>query len=111
MNYLTGLKLRNITNGNILETESIILKNENVSLYFEEHDNYGKKDYIIEYAYVLEEPNYEDIHNSISNIEDTFGNKKEDEKSYYQKYEYTGKSSDFIIIIKEDKRRFNYKLQ
>ena len=102
MNYPTGLKLRNITNGNIMEIESILLKNENASLYFETHDNYMQNDYVIEYAYVLEEPNYDDIHNYINSIEDIYGNKKEDEKNYYQKYEYTGKSSDFHIIIKED---------
>ena len=102
MKYPTGLKLRNITNGNILETESILLKNENASLYFEAHENYIQNKYVIEYAYVLEEPNYEDIHNYISDIEDNYGNKKSDEKNYYQKLEYTGKSSDFTIIINED---------
>ena len=102
MNYPTGLKLRNITNGNILETESIILKNENVTLFFETNENYQQNRYVIEYAYILEEPNYDDINNYISDIEDIYGNKIEDEKNYYKKYEYTGKSSDFTIIIKDD---------
>ena len=51
--------LTNVTNRNIIEVESVILKDENVSLNFKTHENYGKKDYVIEYAYVLEEPNYD----------------------------------------------------
>ena len=38
-----GIYVTNITNQNIILNESIILKNENVSLYFDTHDNYSKK--------------------------------------------------------------------
>ena len=100
MDYLTGLYLKN--GGNILVKESILLKNENATLYFETHENYAKKNYIIEYAYVLTEPKYDDIVNYITSIEDTYGNKIEDEKNYYKNYEYIGKSSYYIIILKED---------
>ena len=102
MNYLTGLYLSNIESRNILEVGSIILKDQNVSLYFETHENFAKNNYTFEYAYVLTEPKYDDILNYTSNIEDTYGNKKEDEKNYYRNYDYVGKSSYFTIIIKED---------
>ena len=102
MNYPIGLKLTNVTNGNFIEVESIILKDENVSLYFEKHDNYKQQNYVVEYAYVLEEPNYEYLKNYYSNIEDSKGNQINDENDYYKKYEYTGKSSDFAIIIKKN---------
>ena len=102
MNYPIGLYLTNITNGNILEVESIILKNENVSLYFEAHENFAKKDYIIEYAYVLEEPDYDDISTYTTDIDDSHGNNIENEKNYYTRYEYTGKSSYFVLKITED---------
>ena len=102
MKYPIGLKLTNTTNGNILEVESVIIKDENVSLYFQNHENYEQNNYIIEYAYVLEEPSYEFLENYYYNIEVSKGNQIEDEKDYFQKYEYTGKSSDFTIIIKEN---------
>ena len=98
MKYPIGLKLTNISNANILKEESIILKDENISLYFETHDNYEQKNFVIEYAYVLEEPNYENLKNYYSFIEGSI----EDEKDYYKKYEYTGKASYFTIIIKEN---------
>ena len=50
MNYPQGLNLTNTTNRNILKIESIISKDENVSLYFNTHENFAKNDYIIEYA-------------------------------------------------------------
>ena len=61
-----------------------------------------KKDYVIEYAYVLEEPNYNTLNNYIIYTDDTFGNIIEDEENYYQKYEYIGKSSDFTVIISDN---------
>jgi hypothetical protein len=97
-----GLNLTNVANGNILEVESVILKDENVSLNFETHKNYEKKDYIIEYAYVLEEPNYEDIINYYTYIDESKGNQQTNEQNYYKKYEYTGRSSNFALIIKEN---------
>ena len=100
MNIPTSLYLRNIINGNILINESIVLKNENVSLHFNSNEEYKKGNYIIEYAYVLTEPNYEDI-NNYTNTTKTYGDNI-DEKNYYKYNEYTGKSSDFILIISND---------
>ena len=42
------------------------------------------------------------MNNYYNDIEIYKGNKIEDEKNYYRKYEYTGKSSYFNIIIKEN---------
>ena len=102
MNYPEGLSLVNITNRKILKIESIISKDENVSLYFDTHENYAKNDYIIEYAYVLEEPNYDEIKNYYNDTDYTYGENIESEKNYYQKYEYTGRSSYFTIQISEN---------
>ena len=99
MNYPEGLNLTNITNQNFIEIESIILENENVSLYFETYEIIGKKDYIIEYAYVLEEPDYDNI---INLYVGSYGNNIESEKDYYHKNEYTGKSSYFTLKFSED---------
>ena len=102
MKYISGLSLTNITNGNILEPETLILKDENISLYFNTHTNYEQENYIIEYAYVLEEPKYEDLNNYYNNYDYSFGNNNDDEQNYYRQNEYTGKSSNFSIIISND---------
>ena len=102
MNYPTGLNFLNITNGNIINIESIILKNENISLSFETHNNYTKKDYVFKYAYVIEEPDYDDTENFIDDIDETYGNNIENEKNYYKKFEYIGRTSYFTLKISED---------
>ena len=102
MKYYTGLFFTNTTNKSKIETESVVLKDENVSLYFETHENYEKKNYRIEYANVLEEPNYSVTNAYMENIDESYGNSIENENNYYRKYEYTGKSSNFTIIIKDN---------
>ena len=58
---------------------SIIPINENVSLSFNSQEYYEKKHYIIEYAHILREPNYDNINNDyLFHINDTYGNKIED---------------------------------
>ena len=98
MKISSGFFLTNTTNNENLGEGSFILKNENVSLYFENHENYEPKDYIIEYAYVLMEPDYE-IYNSYSFINGSLGNSQEDESTYFKYHEYIGKSSNFTINI------------
>ena len=96
--------LINTENKKIILNDSIILKNENVSLSFDNHDNYISKNYIIEYSYVLEEPDYDSSSNNsyLVYFDDILGNQIEDEKNYYQNNNYIGKSSDFTLIISED---------
>ena len=101
MKYYSELSFTNITTKNILEEGTVVLKNENISLFFETHEIYEKNNYIVEYAIVLEEDDYDVIGNYISDIDESYGNKIEDEKNYYQRYEYTGKSSNYSIIIDE----------
>ena len=102
MKMPSGLFLTNTTNNEILEHKLIIRKDENVSLYFENHENYTKKDYIFEYAYVLEEPDYETYNSKTSFINESLGNIQENENSYFKYHEYTGKSSNFTISISDE---------
>ena len=102
MKYYTGLFFTNTTTKNKIEAETVVLKDEKVSLCFETHEVYEKKNYRIEYANVLEEPNYDVRNEYMENIDESYGNSKENEKDYYQKYEYTGKSSNFTIIISDN---------
>ena len=102
MKYYTGLFFTNTTTKNKIETEKVVLKDEKVSLCFETHEIYEKKNHRIEYANVLEEPNYDVSNEYMENIDESYGNSKENEKDYYRKYEYTGKSSNFSIIISDN---------
>ena len=104
LNYPNDIHLKNITNQNIIEFNSILSIGENISLYFNSLNNYEIKNYTIEYAYILKEPDYDDINNNnyLTYIDDSYGNKIEDEKNYYKYYEYIGKSSNFTIIISDN---------
>ena len=104
LNYPNDIYLTNITNKNIIEINSIISIGENVSLFFNSINDYKIKNYSIEYAYVLKEPDYDDIikNNYLTYIDDSYGNKIENEKNYYKYYEYIGKSSYFNIIINDN---------
>ena len=101
MKIPNNINLKNISNGNILKPESIVLKDENISLSFDTHEQYTEGKYIIEYAYVLTEPNYEDINNYINNSDSIYGS-IEEEKNYYQYNNYTGKSSNFTLFISKN---------
>ena len=101
MSIPEGIYLIKTTNGNIIEEQSVIYKNENVSLSFDSHDIYPENNYIIEYAYVLEEPDYNNMPN-IEYIDESYGNDIRSEENYYKYYEYIGKSSYFELIISED---------
>ena len=74
-----GIYLTNTTNKAVISEKSIILKDENVSLSFDSHDIYQKNNYIIEYAYVLEEPDYNDMINF--DIKERYGNGIESEEN------------------------------
>ena len=100
MKIPTNINLTNITNRDILESESIVLKDENVSLSFDTHEQYTIGKYVIEYAYILTEPNYEDINNYI-NTSYSINGSIEEEKNYYQYNNYTGKSSNFTLNISD----------
>lgn len=50
-----GIYLKNVSNLNIIEADTILLDTENVFLSFDTHTSYQKKDYVIEYAFVLRE--------------------------------------------------------
>ena len=103
MNCPTGIYLKNMTNGNIIDG-TIILKNKYALLYFDGNGNYPQKIYSIIYAYVLEEDDYENLDNNINMTNSDYirGNSIDPEKNYYIKNEYVGKSSYFDIIISED---------
>ena len=101
MNIPNNINLTNVTNKVILESESIVLEDENVSLSFDTHEQYTKGNYVIEYAYVLTEPNYENINNYIHNSDSIYGS-IEDEKNHYEYNEYTGKSSNFTLVVSQN---------
>ena len=107
MNFPTGIYLKNMTNGNIIEDGTIILNGEYIFIYFEGSEEYAKKNYTFEFAYILEEDNYENLNNNLNMTSYDYSrgsDKGEDknEKNYYTKNEYIGKYSYFNIIINDD---------
>ena len=113
-NYtLKGTKIINIPKGiyiidkinlNIIKNESIILKDTHPYLYFEKQNEYPANIYSIEYTYILEEDNYENLCNNkyMTSFDYSFGSDLDTEDKYYEKNEYIGKSSFFRIIINDD---------
>ena len=106
---LKGTKILNYSNDiilikdeNDLEPGTIIKSKDTVKLKFKSTDFYSKGLYIIEYAFVLTEPDYEKYNQKVENLYQTYGNDKKDEKEYFQKNEYIGKTSNFIAIISEN---------
>ena len=103
LDYPNDISLKNISNENTIERNSILSVGNNVSLLFNSNGNYEKKNYTIEYAYVLREPNYDEINNNnyLVYTDETYGNIR-DKRAYYNYYEYSGKSSYYEIIISEE---------
>jgi len=91
-----------LKNGNNLEIGTIIDSGENIQFKFRMDDFYLKGNYIIEFVYVLTEPDYEKFNHKAENIYQIYGNDKEDEEEYFTKNEYTGKTSNFIVTISQN---------
>ena len=107
MNFPTGILLKNMTNGNNIEDGAIIYKDEKIILYFETTGEYPKSNYTFEFAFILEEDNYENLNDNVNmtSYDYSLGSNKgelQSEKNYYIKNEYIGKYSYFNIIISDD---------
>ena len=97
INHSNDIKL--LKNGVTIELGTIIDKGENVQLKSNTDVDYYKGNYTIEFAYVLTEPDYGTNNNYMTYINSTYGNDKKEEKEFFEKNEYTGKSSNFIAIL------------
>ena len=100
LNIPNDITLINSTNKSIISNESTISKDENISLIFNTHDKYVAKNYVIEFAYALTEPNYDELSNYINETDITHG--IWNEKDLYEYHEYVGKSSFYTLIVSED---------
>ena len=101
INYPENTKLFYKNNGNILERNSFLIENENLSLIFNENDEYREMNYTIEYAFVAIEPEYSHINDYISFIDNDYGNNQLENEGY-QQMEYIGRSVYFNLTINED---------
>ena len=90
--------LTNSSNFDVIQNNIIVLKDECITLSFPSHQNYEKKDYIIEIAYVLTEPDY-NYNNIYLNDTETFGEQIENEGQYYLHHDYFGKNTQFTLKI------------
>ena len=91
--------LTNSSNFDVIQNDSIVLKDECITLSFPTHENYEKKNYIIEIAYVLTEPEYNYNNIYLNDTDETLGNKIESEEQYYLHHDYFGKHTQFTLKI------------
>ena len=101
LDYPDDINITYEDNSNIISKNTILENNKNLKIFFK---SYKKKNYTIEYAVILKEPNYENIirpnYNILfksSNYYDTFY-----ESNYYSQAYFTGKTSFFNITINEN---------
>ena len=92
--------LKNSSSFDAIQNDTIVLKDECVTLSFPTHDNdnYEVKNYIIEIAYVLTEPSY-NYKNAYINDTETFGENIENEEQYYLHHDFFGKHTQFTLNI------------
>ena len=67
---------------------------------FKSEQFYYKGNYTIEFAYVVMEPDYGTNNNYMQYIDYSYGNNNE--KNFFEKHEYVGKTSNFTVIISEN---------
>ena len=101
--------MKNSSSFDVIQNDAIVLKDECITLSFPTHDNdnYEVKDYIIEIAYVLTEPD-NTYKNAYINDTETFGEQIENEEQYYLHNDYFGKHTQFTLKI-ENKQTTNCK--
>ena len=100
LNYPNDTYLIYKTNEKIIEKNSFLVENQMVSLIFSSNETYEGKNYTIEYAFVLTDPDYSKINDYTSDLDRTYYSSNEE--AYYEKYEYIGRSIYFNVTIKED---------
>ena len=85
---------------NIIERNSSLVEGQIETLIFPSNLTYEGRNYTIEYAYILTDPDYSKVNDYISNVDDSYCGPSEER--YYQKSEYIGRSIYFNITISED---------
>ena len=99
-NYPENINL-SLDNSNIVKNNTIIEKNKNLSLSFKLLPFYEEVNYTIEYAVVVKE-DYQILYN----LSDELQTKNSfNESEYYECKKYTGKTSYFNLIIKNNLKR------
>jgi len=88
LNYPNDTYLIYKTNEKIKKKNSYLVENKMVFLVFISNETYEGRNFTIEYAFVLTDPDYSKINDYISDKDTTYHNYKEEE--YYQKSEYIG---------------------
>ena len=98
INYPENINLIYADNNSDIIKNKVLERNKNISIIFESNSFYKKNIYIIEYSAILKD-NYESIDNLTENLD-----YKNDfnESEFFISEEFTGKTSYFKIVIKEN---------
>ena len=100
-NYPENISLY-LDDSKIFENNIIIEKDKNISLSFQSHPFYEEVSYTIEYAVVLKEE-----YQILYNLSDDIQTKNDfNESEFYECKKYTGKTSYFNLIIKNNLTRY-----
>jgi hypothetical protein len=100
ISYPQDIKLLYKHNEQIIEKNSFLEMDKNLKVIFLNNDTYKGMNYTIEYAFVLQQPQFSDINNYIYMKDDAFASFSE--QSYYFQKEYIGKSAFYNLTINED---------
>ena len=85
-----------------IEFGTILDIGETIKLTFKSYNFYREGNFSIEFAYVLTEPDYGTNNDNMTYFDHSIGNNITDEEQYFQKYDYVGKYSDFIVILSQN---------
>ena len=87
-----------LIDGNIKDSLPIMVTEGNIQVNFIPNDYYAEGSYIIEFAFILTEPDY-GTNNAYLNYTNVSRGNINDESQYFQKYEYIGKYIDYELVL------------
>ena len=100
LNYPENTSLIYKINESKIERNSALVEGQIETLIFPSNETFEGQNYTIEYAYVLTDPDYSEVNNYTSRVDDSYYDSSEE--TFYKKFEYIGRSIYFNITISED---------
>ena len=91
-----NLKVYSLLSNTEIKANYSLLQNENVSISISLENQTSKDEYLIKFALIVSEPEYENLNDYITDIDTSKGG--ENENLYYIPKEYIGKTAYFKII-------------
>ena len=100
LDYPEGTTLIYTNDKTVVEKKTKYKENYELSLIFEPKDEYKEMNYTIEFAFVVKEPEYDELENYISRADYTY--RSTNEIYSYTRNEFVGRSAFFNLSLKEN---------